>query len=193
MMGGPIIRPAFCRAGLLRVCLVSTLCAGAAGVWAPDAAAKTVYTYIDEHGNPMFTDNPKAIPERYRAKVKTIEQPAAEEVPVSISQSIERHLRAYIRDVRAVMPAFQNGIYGLTPRQSEYVMYGGLLAVVLLIIMYLGKSPFTRLLGFALLLLTGIALPVLLYISDEGPADQLRKAATTAGQAQQDRLQQVSH
>jgi hypothetical protein len=174
-------------------CLLSVLAAGAVGAWAPDAAAKTIYSYIDEQGHPMFTDNPDAIPARYRGKVRTIQQPAVEEAPVSISQAMQRRLRAQIRDVRAILPAFNNSIYGLTPRQSDYLTYGGVLGVLLLVVMYMGKSPFTRLLGFALLLLTGIALPVLMYISDDGPADRMQKAATTAGQAQQERLQQVSH
>ena len=140
----------------------------------------------------MFTDNPNAVPERYRAKVKTIEQPTDQDAAVPLSQSLQRRLRAHIRDLRSVMPAYHGSIYGLAPRQSEYITYGGVVAVVLLIIMYVGKSPYTRLLGFALLLLMGITLPVLIYVSDDGPAERLQKAATAVGQAQQERLQQVS-
>jgi len=161
--------------------------------WVPDAGAKTIYSYIDEHGNPVFTDTPDTIPERYKAKVRTHEQLDQEDAPASVSQSIERRLRGHIREVRSALPKFSGTIYGLTSRQSEIVTYAGAASIVLLLMTYVGKNPFTRLLGFGLLILLGIAVPVLIYISDDGPADRMQKAATAAGQAQQERLQQVSH
>jgi hypothetical protein len=38
------------------------------------AAAETIYSYIDEQGTPVLTDNYNSIPERYRTKVKTTER-----------------------------------------------------------------------------------------------------------------------
>ena len=39
-----------------------------------EALATTMYSYIDEQGTPVITDNLNTIPERYRARVKTTEQ-----------------------------------------------------------------------------------------------------------------------
>ncbi|MEP6891437.1 MAG: hypothetical protein ABI955_12165 [Nitrospirota bacterium] len=38
------------------------------------ASATTIYSYIDERGTPVLTDNFESIPERYRAKVRVTEQ-----------------------------------------------------------------------------------------------------------------------
>ncbi|MDZ4734234.1 MAG: hypothetical protein SGJ16_11700, partial [Nitrospirota bacterium] len=38
------------------------------------ASASTSYSYIDDQGTPVLTDNFDSIPERYRAKVQTTEQ-----------------------------------------------------------------------------------------------------------------------
>lgn len=181
----------FLGAGLL--CLLMGLAPSLQGWWVSDADAKTIYSYIDEHGNPVYTDAPETVPERYRAKVKTHEQRNEDDVPVSVSQSIERRLRTQIHDARAILPTFHTAISGLTLRQSELVTYGGAAAAVLLLMIYFGKSLFTRMLGVGLLLLLGIAVPVLIYVSDDGPAERMKNAATEAGKAQQDRLQQVSH
>ena len=39
-----------------------------------EALATTIYSYIDDQGTPVITDNFKTIPERYRARVRTTEQ-----------------------------------------------------------------------------------------------------------------------
>ena len=39
-----------------------------------EASATAIYSYIDEQGTPVMTDNFNTIPERYRTKVKTTEQ-----------------------------------------------------------------------------------------------------------------------
>lgn len=162
------------------------------GSWPAEAPGKTIYSYIDDRGNPVYTDAPEMIPDRHKAGVKTHEQRSTDEEPMSVSQAVSRRLRGQIRDIRSAFPTFQSGVYGLTPHQSELATYGGLAVVVLLAMMYLGKSPFTRLLGLALLMILGVALPVLMYISDDGPAERMQKAATAAGQAQQERLQHAS-
>jgi hypothetical protein len=171
------------------LCLLIGLVAGVPGSWISDAGAKTIYSYLDDKGDLVYTDAPETIPERYRAKVKTHEQRMLDDAPASVSQLIQRRLRAQIRDVRSALPAFHTGIYGLTPRQSEILTYGGLAAIVLLLMMYIGKSPFTRLLGLALLMVLGIGLPVLMYIGDNGPLDRIQKHTAASRQTQQDRLQ----
>jgi hypothetical protein len=72
------------------------------------------------------------------------------------------------------------------------VTYAGAAAVVLLLMMYLSTSQFLRMLGLCLLIVIGIGAPLLIYVSDSGPMDTMKKKAVSSGQAQQDRLQQVS-
>ena len=80
---------------------------------------------------------------------------------------------------------------GLTPEQSKIVTYAGVAAVVLLLMMYISKSPFIRLLGLCLLIGIGIGAPVLMYVGDNGPVDMMKNKAAAAGQAQRDRLPQT--
>ena len=52
-----------------------------------EVLATTIYSYIDDQGNPVFTDSPETIPEKYRAKVKSHEQPGSVEKAHPKSQS----------------------------------------------------------------------------------------------------------
>ena len=65
-------------------------------------------------------------------------------------------------------------------------------AALLIAVMLLSKSQFLRLLSFCLLIVLGIGTPVLLYVSDGGPAEVMKNKASKVGQAQQDRLQQAA-
>ncbi len=89
------------------------------------------------------------------------------------------------------MPSFHIDIGDFSPAQSKILTYAGAAAVVLLLMMYLSKSQLTRMLGFCLLIVVGIGAPLLIYVSDSGPMDTMKKKAVASGQAQQDRLQQV--
>jgi hypothetical protein len=74
--------------------------------------------------------------------------------------------------------------------ESPILTYAGIAAIVLLLIMYLSKnSPMIRLLAMALLIVLAIGTPVLMYTSDGGPMDTMKKKAAASGQAQQNRLQ----
>ena len=57
--------------------------------------------------------------------------------------------------------------------------------------MYLSKSQLVRMLGFSLLIVLGIGAPVLMYVSDGGPMDTMKKKASASGQAQHERLNQL--
>jgi hypothetical protein len=81
---------------------------------------------------------------------------------------------------------------GFNPAQSKILTYAGAATVVLLLMIYMSKSPFVRMLGFCLLIIIGIGVPVLMYVSDGGPMDLMKKKAVVSGQTQQDRVQQAS-
>jgi hypothetical protein len=78
----------------------------------------------------------------------------------------------------------------LSSSEAPILNYAGVAAIVLLLVIYVSKkSPMIRLLALGLLIVLGIGTPVLMYTSDGGPMDILKKKAVASGQAQQDRLQ----
>ena len=156
-----------------------------------EAGATTVYSYIDDQGTPVLTDTPETIPEKYRARVKTHERPDPVSKPPSATQSMQESIKEQIKNLDFKMPSIGGDISGFSPAQSQILTYAGIIALGLLIMMYLSKSQLVRMLGFCLLILVAVAAPVLMYVSDGGPMDTMRKKATGAGQTQQDRLQQI--
>jgi hypothetical protein len=155
-----------------------------------DVPAATIYSYIDDQGNPVLTDSPKTIPDKYRAKVKTHEQPASVEKSSSKIPSFRQKFQEGVKSFGWEMPTLSNKLTKFSVSESPILNYAGIAAVVLLLIMYLSKnSPMIRLLAMGLLIVLGIGTPVLLYTSDGGPMDILKKKAVASGQAQQDRLQ----
>ena len=164
---------------------------GSVALFSSDVQATTIYSYIDDHGNPVYTDTPETIPEKYRAKVKTHERPDPVSKAPSVLQSVRNTVKEQAKNFGFKVPSFQINMEGLNPTQSRILTYAGAAAVVLLLMMYLSKSQFVRMLGFCLLIVVGIGAPVLMYVSDGGPMDAVKQKATAAGQAQQDRLQQI--
>jgi len=156
-----------------------------------EARAGTIYLYIDDQGDAVYTDAPETIPDKYRAKVKTHEQPNPVSKAPSVMQAVQQTVREQAKNIGFKVSSFQIDMEGLNPAQSKILTYAGAAAVVLLLMMYISKSHLVRILGFCLLIVVGIGVPVLMYVSDGGPMDAMKKKVLSAGQAQQDRLQQI--
>jgi hypothetical protein len=156
-----------------------------------EVGAATIYSYIDDRGNLVYTDAPETIPEKYRVKVKTHEQRDFVSKSPSMIQSVQQKIKEQAKNYGWEMPSFHIDMRGFSPAQSKILTYAGAAAVVLLLMMYLSKSQLTRMLGLCLLIVVGIGAPLLIYVSDSGPMDTMKKKAVASGQAQQDRLQQV--
>jgi predicted LPLAT superfamily acyltransferase len=167
---------------ILMMCLCIMLGQGVCA----EAWATTIYSY-----NLVYTDSAETIPEKYRAKVKTHEQPDSVSKTPSMMQSMQQKVREQAKNYGWNMPSFHVAMDGLTPAQSKIVTYAGAAAVVLLLMMYLSKSQLMRMLGLCLLMVIGIGAPVLIYVSESGPMDVMKKKAVSSGQVQQDRLQQA--
>lgn len=196
-----------------RVCvwgLIAGLLLAGLAVFPFNVRAATIYSYIDEQGNPRFSDSMENIPEKYRAKVKTHEQATPQErpptvldsaramVPTSVIASLKQKFMELLQSFGIPVSA-ATAKTGTTPSpasdmsstQSRILNYAGAAAIVLLLMMYFSKSQLTRLLGLCLLVTLGIATPILLYVSDDGPMTTMRNKANVVGQAQQDRFKQV--
>lgn len=172
------------------------------------AEATTIYSYIDEQGNPRFSDTMENIPEKYRAKVKTHEQATSQERPPSALDSVravvspsaiasfKQKVAELLQGIGVTLPSasIKTGAApssDMNSSQSRILNYAGATAVVLLLVMYFSKSQLMRLLGLCLLVTLGVATPLLLYVSDNGPMTSMKGRATAVGQAQQDRLKQT--
>jgi len=155
--------------------------------------AETTYSYIDDQGNPVFTNALETIPQKYRSRVKTHERADSVADAPSVMDSVRQTVESQAKSLGAKAPAFQLSVEGLSPAQSKIFTYAGAAAIVLLLIMYLSKkSPMLRLLALGLLIVLGLGAPVLMYVSDGGSMDVMKKKATASGQAQHDRLNQVT-
>ena len=156
-----------------------------------EASATTIYSYIDEQGTPVMTDNFNTIPERYRTKVKTTEQIATAPQSPSAAGAINERVSKFGRQLRDMVSGAAPNISGLSHSQSEILTYAGLAAIVLLIAMNVMKGQFIRLLALGCLILLGLATPVLMYVSDDGPMDVMKNKASQVEKKHQDRVLQI--
>ncbi|MEK6639140.1 MAG: hypothetical protein AABZ17_00580 [Nitrospirota bacterium] len=176
------------RRWILTVWLLTCLVMPLASI---DASATTIYSYIDEQGTPVMTDNFNTIPERHRARVKTTEQVATASQRTSTVGTIHERVSNFGRQLRDMLSRAAPNISGLSPSQSGILTYAGLAAVVLLVAMNVMKGQFIRLLALGCLIMLGLATPVLMYVSDDGPMDVMKNKASQVEKNHQDRVQQI--
>ncbi len=158
----------------------------------PEVCATTVYSYIDDQGNPVLTDRPETIPEKYRAKVKTHERPDVDKKSSSGVVAFKEKVVEKVKGLGATMPGLRLNLNNLGSSQSDVLTSAGIAGLVLLVVMYFSKnSPMIRLLALGLLFVLAIGTPVLIYTSGGGAMDVMKQKASASGQAQQDRLQQI--
>jgi len=151
------------------------------GAWT-DASAAAIYSYTDEAGNAVYTDDLRKVPDKYRGTVQQFEKKSA---PSSVSERI----KAFASNLRS----FRLNMDGMSEEQSTVLNYAGGAAAFLLIVMYLSKeSPMIRLLAFGLLIVIGIGTPVLIYSGKGGALDVMKEKADAASKANEKRLKQIS-
>ena len=156
-----------------------------------EAMATTMYSYIDEQGTPVMTDNFNTIPERYRARVKTTELIPTTSQNTSTAGAIHERASKLGRQLRDMVSGAAPNISGLSPSQSQILTYAGFAAIVLLIGMNVIKGQFIRLLALWGLIMLGLATPILMYVSDDGPMDAMKNKASQIEKQQQGRAQQI--
>jgi hypothetical protein len=156
-----------------------------------EALATTMYSYIDEQGTPVVTDNLNTIPERYRARVKTTEQISTAPQGTSISGTIHARVTNWGRQLTDMVSGAVPNISGLSSSQSQILTYAGLAAIVLSVAMYMSKGQGIRLLALWCLIMLGLGTPILMYVSKDGPMDVIQNKAAQAQKQHQNRLQQI--
>ena len=156
-----------------------------------EAGATTMYSYIDDQGTPVITDNFNTIPERYRAKVKTTEQTSSAPQGTSTTGAIHERVTSWQKRVTDMASRAVPNIGGLSHSQSQILTYAGIAAIVLFLATYMSKGPGVRLLALWFLIMLGLGTPVLLYVSKDGPMDVIQKQTTQTEKKHQERLQQI--
>jgi len=140
--------------------------------------AKPLYSYADEKGTRIITDDYNKIPPSYRAKVTTVEQEADGYVA-----EIER-----VGELVGSAKGFVVQVPGMSLQQSKIITYASLFGMLCLVALNLSRSEAIRALALWCLVLIGICAPVLVYIADDGAAAVMKNKAAEIQQKQQDRL-----
>lgn len=140
--------------------------------------AKSLYSYTDDKGTRIITDSYNKIPPAYRAKVTTVEQEAD-----GVIGEIERVGGLIGSPKGLVIP-----LPGMSFQQSKIITYAGIFGLLCLVVMNFSRSEAIRALALWCLVLTGICVPVLVYIADDGAAAVMKNKAAEIQQKQQDRL-----
>lgn len=153
--------------------------------------ATTIYSYIDEQGTPVLTDNFESIPERYRAKVRVTEQAPKGATDHSAAVKLQQKIGDLFQSSGGVVGAFAPNISGLTHYQSQVLSFGGIVAVICLLARFFGRNQAVRFLSLWCLIFAGLIVPALLFTSQDGPLDRLTGQAGNIQGKQQDRLKQA--
>lgn len=179
-----MIEPVVVLLGILLLVLSSAL-------FPEMVAATTIYSYIDDQGTPVLTDNLETIPERYRAKVRTTEQAPKEPSTHSATIRLQQKLAGWVNETSAGLSAFTPTISGLTHYQSSVLTIGGIVAAICLIIRLCVRSQVLRFLSLWCLIMLGLSVPALLFTSRDAPLDLIRDQSGKIQEKQQEHLQRI--
>ena len=155
------------------------------------ASATTIYSYIDDQGTPVLTDNFENIPERYRAKVKVTEQAPKAASDHSAAVKLQLKVADWANNAGAELGKFTPKVSGLTHYQSQILSFGGIFAVICLLARLWGRSQVVRFLSLWCLIMLGLTVPALLFTSQDAPLDLLRGQAGKIQDKQQEHLQRA--
>lgn len=152
--------------------------------------ATTIYSYIDDRGTSVMTDNFENIPERYRAKVRVTEQAPKGAVDHSVAIDLQQKMAGWTNNIGAGFGKFIPTMYGFTHYQSQVLTIGGIAAVICLLARFLGGQA-TRFLSLWCLVMLGLVVPALFFTSQNSPLDRFGSQVETIQEKQQDRLKQA--
>jgi hypothetical protein len=155
------------------------------------ASATTIYSYIDERGTPVLTDNFESIPERYRAKVRVTEQTPKGTSDHSAAVKLQQKIIDLAHSQDGMLGTFAPNISGLTPYQSKVLTFGGIAAVICLLVRLLMRSQVTQFLSLWCLIMLGLTVPALFLTSQDAPLDRLSGQAGKIQEKQQEHLQRA--
>lgn len=155
------------------------------------ASATTIYSYIDDRGTPVLTDNFESIPERYRAKVQVTEPAPQGASDHSAAVRLQQKIAGWAHSTGGGLGKFTPNISGLTHYQSQVLSFGAIVAVICLLVRFFGRSQVVRFLSLWCLIMLGLIVPALLFTSQDAPLDRLSGEARKIQEKQQEHLQRA--
>ena len=155
------------------------------------ASATTIYSYIDDRGTPVMTDNFESIPERYRAKVQVTEQAPKVASDHSVAGELQHKIAGWAHNTGAGLGIPIANISGLTHYQSQVLSFGGIILAICLLARYFGRNQVVRFLSLWCLIMLGLIVPALLFTSQDAPLDRLSGQAGKIQEKQQEHLQRA--
>jgi hypothetical protein len=156
----------------------------------PSGAGKVLYTYTDDHGQSVITDDYSTIPIDRRAKVTVNSGDPKANSPGTMSfQNIDASIKSFARGLVESIGGNAIAIPGMSLHQSKILNYAGIIVIVCLLGMNLSRGQGIRFLSLWCLIMTCIATPLLLYISQDGPADVMKKKAAQIEETHSRRMQ----
>jgi hypothetical protein len=170
------------------VILFCVLLCSIGGPFSYDAISKVLYSYTDEKGTRVITDDYNHIPSLYRSRVTTVEQEADHSDGYG---AIRRATADRIGGMFGSEKGFVFDVPGMSFQQSKVITYASMIALLCVVAMNLSRSEGIRMLALWCLIMTAICAPVLVYIADDGAATVMKSKAAQIQQKQQDRLSQV--
>ena len=155
------------------------------------ASATTIYSYIDDRGTPVLTDNFESIPERYRAKVQVTEQVPKGASDHSAAVRLQQKIADWAHNPGAGLGIVTPNIPGLTHYQSQVLSFGGIVAVICLLGRFFVRSQVVRFLSLWCLVMLGLMVPALLFTSQDAPLDLIRDQSGKIQEKQQEHLKRA--
>ena len=153
------------------------------------------YTYVDDKGTVVFTDNKDNIPARYRARVKVLEERESAkggggliEKGATAVEQVTAKVTGKITDTASQSPIT---IPGLSPYQSRVLSLAFVGAVLIAGTMLLSGNPAVRFLMRWLLVLLAIGTTASMYFSEGGLAQKATGTAKELERTQQQKSQQI--
>lgn len=157
------------------------------------ASAATVYSYIDDRGTPVLTDNFESIPERYRAKAQAMEQAPQRAPDHSAAIKLQQKVAGWASNTGTGgrLDRFTQNISGLTPYQSQVLNFGGIGAAICFLVRLFMRGQVIRFLALWCLIMLVLIVPALLFTSQDAPLDRVRGQAAKIQDKQQEHLQRT--
>jgi len=151
--------------------------------------AKQLYSYRDDQGINVITDSYDRIPERYRAKVVSVEQDSDS---TTHTASIAKSVSGLINGADKHLGNAKINVPGMTDYQSHALTITGALALLCFALRKFSKSQTIRFFSLWGLVMLGLVAPVLIYFSQDAPLDILRGEAAHIQDKQSQHLKQVN-
>ena len=149
------------------------------------------YTYVDDKGTVVFTDNKDNIPARYRARVRVLEEGESKKGGGGLIEKGTAAVEQVTGKITGTASQSPITIPGLSPYQSKVLSLACVAAVLMAGTMLLSGNPAVRFLMRWLLVLLAIGTTATMFFSEGGLAQKATGAAKELERTQQQKSQQL--